>query len=180
MEKICCFRVYSLAEIELKYIDTKMYKTLVNKIHITTLLVFFALAVQAQEIPDSLFLNKVVFNQWTKVFNSEQVEIWAKKVDCIDKVNDIDIRKIFYKIVNKSNYFLAVEWDQGLAYNQKYLLSSDKKPEYRMRFALKPNETLEADCSTSKNSLTTFAKMLKPEHPMELISLRLVNVNVFK
>jgi hypothetical protein len=125
-------------------------------------------------------VGQMVFNQWTNVYSNETVEISIMKVDCIDPINDIDIRKIFYKVSNKSNDFVAIQWDQMLDFGDRIIQSSDAKTEYRKRFALKPGESIQGDCAYSNNDKVVFVKRLKPEHEMTLLRLQLLNVNIYR
>lgn len=146
------------------------------------LIAFGALDSLAQEAnqQSQLQVEKMPFNQWTNVYSNESVEIWIQKVDCIDPVNAIDIRKLIYRVVNKSNDFIAIQWDQLLDFGDRVIESSDAKTEYRKRFALRPRETLQGDCAFVNNDKVMFVKMLNPADDMALHRLQLLNVNIYR
>jgi hypothetical protein len=140
----------------------------------------FTTAAQGAREQSAFQVDQLPFNKWTNIYSNETVEIWIQQIDCIDPINDIDIRKLLYRVINKSSDFVAVEWDQLLDFGDRIIQSSDAKTEYRRRFALKPGESIEGDCAYVNNDKVVFVKRLKPAHDMTLKRVELFNVNVYR
>jgi hypothetical protein len=133
----------------------------------------------AQQTSDSVLVAQLS-KEWIVVYQSKEVKVSVLKTDCIDPVNGIDMRKLLYRVENLTNNFIAIQWDQALNYSNKYIESSDKRPEYRKRFALKPLEKIEGNCEKTNMDQTIFVQMTSPLNDQVLISFRLINIQVFQ
>ncbi len=133
----------------------------------------------AQTASDSVLVATLA-KEWKVVYQSNEVKISVLKTDCIDPVNGIDMRKLLYRVENLTNNFIAVQWDQALNYSNKYIESSDKRPEYRKRYALKPTEIIEGSCEKTNMDQTIFVQMTNPLNDQVLISFKLINVQIFQ
>jgi len=151
----------------------------INRRIVFAILVFFTLPTHifAQNSSDSILVDKLP-KEWKIVYQTQQIRIAVLKMDCIDPVNGIDIRKIAYRIENLSNSFIALQWDQVLNYSNKYIISSDARPEYQKRYALKPLATIEGTCDKKDMDQTLFIQMTKPYNEQVLKSFQLINILV--
>lgn len=131
----------------------------------------------AQHSSDSILVDNLP-KEWKVVYQSQQIRIAVLKMDCIDPVNGIDIRKIAYRIENLSNSFIALQWDQVLNYSNKNIISSDARPEYQKRYALKPLAKIEGTCDKKDMDQTLFIQMTKPYNEQVLKSFQLINIQI--
>lgn len=101
-------------------------------------------------------------SKWEKFHEDKNVRIDYQLKTCEDKVNDFSFAYYLIKVVNKKSKSLNVQ----------YSFSNATAEENSFSFILKPNESIEGDCSSTHIYLKKFVDNIEKLKPFNLHKIK--------
>lgn len=144
----------------------------------TLLSIFFFTSIMKAQIVNapnsSTAIKKVKSDKWQLLFSNETVEVSYKYGECKLPSENSHNEYVYLQIKNKTNQMIICDWSAENWYSGICNGCTLGNTENYRSVVLKPNETLEGNCSKECNkSLMIFSEMLNYE-----IKSKLTNFNV--
>ncbi len=98
-------------------------------------------------------------DNWTNYYNSAEVKVNYKHIECHDDANDIHKKLVVFQFVNLTGNAITVNFSKQLWYDGK-CISCDDTSESWFSVRLAANETQEGNCSQRNKAFYALDKLL--------------------
>jgi hypothetical protein len=128
-----------------------------------------------------VFSSLVSFAQedWRIYKSVNGVNIYTKEADCVFKDgSSMNQTVVLFKIVNKNNKAMTIEWDTRIWYNGVESINNSSPEERHVKFTIEANSVLKGDCSLKAKNLYLYKKFLDFEKSKMMTKFILDNLKV--
>lgn len=116
-------------------------------------------------------------SQWETYAEVEGVQIQYTEVECREEGIPPQLAVII-KVVNTTNSNITIEWDLAIWYNDELASENIADDENHMTITLKPNQSIEGDCSVPHGTLYIYKDFLVYKAKQKLTKFELQNIRV--
>ena len=118
-------------------------------------------------------------NTWETYFETNQIKIEYKVVDCEYNSDGLAQRNVLLKYVNKTPNKLDVSWSLDLYFDDKCKTCNSFNGEYDFNISLAPNSTYEGACNLKhRYDRKLFVRHINLENESILTNFQLSNLQV--
>jgi hypothetical protein len=113
-------------------------------------------------------------------FAENGVEINITEETCSDTKYGIDKKIIVIELKNLNNYPVKLSFRKDTWYNNQCTTCNSSSKEFLVEETLMPNTSVKGNCTTQKDFLTIFKKMLNLEKVRQLSKYEFKNITIEK
>ena len=104
-------------------------------------------------------------NEWKEFISDKGFKVYYKYTNCDPSIG-YDTESILLSIQNTTSNKILVDWDMEIYYADK-CSTCNHGDEYKYRYILEPNQSLEGSCAIDADSrLKVFSKFIDPQYKL--------------
>lgn len=114
----------------------------------------------------------------TLYYTNDDVEIYIKPTDCINKKQGTAKQYLFIEVLNKTSHELKISFEKELWYNNFCSTCNSNSIENSINLTIKENTTVVGSCELNNKQLSIFSKMLDLDNVRVLTKYELKNITI--